>query len=131
MEETPIERTDAEIRFDELVASRRRTGRATYGQGLEASDKRYSWPQMALEEALDLGQYLAAENVRLMRDIENFRVALNNSAENGLTWKAQYEKKELRVINLRRENESLRAQLDAARAETRLMECRLIGERPA
>lgn len=57
-------RTEAERRFDELVAERRAAGRRTYGQGLEHRDA-YHWPTMALEEALDLGQYLAADNLRL------------------------------------------------------------------
>ena len=57
-------RTDAELHFDGLIAQRRRKGRETYGQGLEHTDA-YDWNQMALEEALDLAQYLAAENLRL------------------------------------------------------------------
>ena len=56
-------RTDAELHFDTLIAQRRRKGRETYGRGLEHTDK-YDWNQMALEEALDLAQYLAAENLR-------------------------------------------------------------------
>jgi hypothetical protein len=57
-------RTDAELHFDGLIAQRRRKGRETYGRGLEHRDA-YDWNQMALEEALDLAQYLAAENLRL------------------------------------------------------------------
>lgn len=57
-------RTDAELHFDGLIAQRRRKGRETYGQGLDHTDA-YDWNQMALEEALDLAQYLAAENLRL------------------------------------------------------------------
>ena len=57
-------RTDAELHFDGLIAQRRRKGRETSGQGLEHTDA-YDWNQMALEEALDLAQYLAAENLRL------------------------------------------------------------------
>lgn len=57
-------RTDAELHFDGLIAQRRRKGRETYGRGLEHRDD-YDWNQMALEEALDLAQYLAAENLRL------------------------------------------------------------------
>jgi nucleotide-binding universal stress UspA family protein len=57
-------RTDAELHFDGLIAQRRRKGRETYGRGLEHTDN-YDWNQMALEEALDLAQYLAAENLRL------------------------------------------------------------------
>lgn len=50
--------------FDGLIAQRRRKGRDTYGKGLDHTDA-YDWNQMALEEALDLAQYLAAENLRL------------------------------------------------------------------
>ena len=57
-------RTDAELHFDGLIAQRRRKGRETYGKGLDHTDA-YDWNQMALEEALDLAQYLAAENLRL------------------------------------------------------------------
>lgn len=62
--DAPDARTEAERRFDALVAERRAAGRRTYGQGLEHRDG-YHWPTMALEEALDLGQYLAADNLRL------------------------------------------------------------------
>lgn len=61
-------RTDAEIHFDGLIAQRRCKGRETYGRGLEHTDK-YDWNQMALEEALDLAQYLAAENLRLRQRV--------------------------------------------------------------
>jgi hypothetical protein len=59
-----VTRTDAELHFDGLIAQRRCKGRETYSQGLEHTDA-YDWNQMALEEALDLAQYLAAENLRL------------------------------------------------------------------
>jgi hypothetical protein len=59
-----VTRTDAELHFDGLIAQRRRKGRETYGKGLDHTDA-YDWNQMALEEALDLAQYLAAENLRL------------------------------------------------------------------
>jgi hypothetical protein len=59
-----VTRTDAELHFDGLIAQRRRKGRETYGKGLNHTDA-YDWNQMALEEALDLAQYLAAENLRL------------------------------------------------------------------
>lgn len=61
-------RTDAELHFDGLIAQRRRKGRETYGRGLEHTDK-HDWNQMALEEALDLAQYLAAENLRLRQRV--------------------------------------------------------------
>jgi hypothetical protein len=62
------DRTEAERRFDELVSARRETGRKTYGKGLEHADN-YDWKMMALEEALDMGQYLMAHIVRLEAEI--------------------------------------------------------------
>lgn len=59
--------TDAEAHFDALLAERRAKGRLTYGRGLTHTDA-YDWQQMALEEALDLAQYLAAENLRLREE---------------------------------------------------------------
>jgi hypothetical protein len=59
-----MEPTEAERRFDALVAARRKTGRVTYGRGLTHTDP-YDWRIMALEEALDMGQYLMSEVVRL------------------------------------------------------------------
>lgn len=62
------DRTEAERRFDELVAARRDQGRKTYGRGLDHDDN-YDWKMMALEEALDMGQYLMAHIVRLEAEI--------------------------------------------------------------
>lgn len=62
------DRTEAERRFDELVAARRAQGRKTYGKGLDHDDS-YDWKMMALEEALDMGQYLMAHIVRLEAEI--------------------------------------------------------------
>ena len=62
------DRTEAERRFDELVAARRKKGRETYGQGLEHNDE-LCWKLEALEEALDMGQYLMAHIVRLEQEI--------------------------------------------------------------
>ena len=56
--------TEAEKHFDRLLSERRAKGRTVYGKGLDHSDA-YDWNQMALEEAMDLSQYLAAENLRL------------------------------------------------------------------
>lgn len=68
-------RTEAEAHFDDLIASRRQAGRKTYGQGLNHRDA-YNWNVMALEEALDMCQYLAAENLRLR---EGFRKLANHA----------------------------------------------------
>jgi hypothetical protein len=67
-----VTRTDAELHFDGMVTQRRRKGRETYGGGLEHTDK-YDWNQMALEEALDLAQYLAAENLRQKQRVVQMR----------------------------------------------------------
>ena len=64
MEPVSNKPTPAEAHFDGLIAERRKKGRETYGQGLEHNDA-YDWQRMALEEALDLSQYLAADNLRL------------------------------------------------------------------
>ena len=61
-------KTLAEQHFDNLLADRRRIGRNTYGKGLDHAEDR-DWNQMALEEALDLAQYLAAENLRLREQL--------------------------------------------------------------
>ena len=70
-----MELTEAERRFDALVTARRKTGRATYGRGLTHSDP-YDWRMMALEEALDMGQYLMAEVVRLEQALQSVEVAV-------------------------------------------------------
>ena len=58
------ELTEAEKFFDSVVEERRSKGRQTYGKGLTHTDE-YDWNRMAMEEAMDLAQYLAAENTRL------------------------------------------------------------------
>jgi nucleotide-binding universal stress UspA family protein len=65
-------RTEAELHFDTLIAQRRRRGRETYGRGLTHTDD-YDWNQMALEEALDLAQYLSAENLILRQRAKQIR----------------------------------------------------------
>lgn len=64
--------TEAEKHYDAIVAERRKTGRVTYGRGLTHTDD-YDWNRMAMEEALDLSQYLAAENLRLRAEIRRLR----------------------------------------------------------
>jgi hypothetical protein len=61
--------TEAEKHFDALIAQRRAKGRETYGKGLDHTAD-YNWQQMALEEALDLAQYLAAENLLLRERLD-------------------------------------------------------------
>lgn len=67
--EGDVELTETERRFDELVAARRAKGRETYGKGLDHR-AHYDWMMMALEEALDLSQYLMARVVELEHAIE-------------------------------------------------------------
>ena len=72
-----MHKTPAEIAFDEFVASRRKAGRETYGQGLEHTDDRWDWRQMALEEMVDGCQYLIAETLRLKDRIRELEDKLN------------------------------------------------------
>ena len=65
------DRTDCEKAFDSFLRERRLKGRATYGQGLDHRDPRLDWERMALEEAMDLAQYLMAENLRLKEALAN------------------------------------------------------------
>ena len=67
--------TDAEKHFDAILAQRRAMGRKTYGRGLTHTDA-YDWNVMAMEEAIDLAQYLAAENLRLRDQIAKAQKAL-------------------------------------------------------
>lgn len=69
--------TDAESYFDQVVKERRWTGRKTYGGGLEHTDPRYAWTRMAMEEALDLGQYLAARCRQLEDELAAERARVN------------------------------------------------------
>ena len=64
-----MELTETEKRFDALVTERRIQGRKTYGTGLDHRAS-YDWTMMALEEALDLSQYLMARVVELEQAIE-------------------------------------------------------------
>jgi hypothetical protein len=62
---TDLQLTPSEAFYDALVNRRRVMGRITYGTGLDHTMEKYDWNRMALEEAMDLGQYLAAQNRRL------------------------------------------------------------------
>ena len=67
--------TEAETHFDKLLVERRVKGRDTYGTGLD-HDLPYDWNLMAMEEALDLAQYVAAENLRLRRKVATLMALL-------------------------------------------------------
>ncbi len=63
--ETDLQLTSSEAFYDALMHRRRVLGRIAYGTGLDHTMEKYDWNRMALEEAMDLGQYLAAQNRRL------------------------------------------------------------------
>lgn len=97
--------TEAEQLFDDTVKQQRAKGRESYGRGLDWSDgdgenAAYDWRQMALEEAVDLSQYLCAEIckyrnfVRRMDEDERER----NSEARGLTL-SEYQTAALRTAN--------------------------------
>lgn len=75
-----MERTEAEKHFDKLLEARRQIGRNTYGHGLQHDDI-YCWDQMALEEALDLAQYLATRNLQLLYEMQDLGQKANSSRE--------------------------------------------------
>ena len=82
--------TDAETYFDDVVNARRAAGRKTYGTGLEHRNGKYDWNRMALEEALDCAQYLAAQNRRLEERLADL---LNKVAEDAANpWQAKMKK---------------------------------------
>lgn len=99
------ELTEAEQLFDDIVKQQRAKGRKSYGGGLDwhdgdGPDAKYDWRQMALEEAVDLNQYLCAEickyrsAVRRMTEAERQR----DSEPLGLTL-AQYQVAALRTAH--------------------------------
>ncbi len=69
-----LERTEAEKHLDALIEERRQKGRDTYGKGLTHTDD-YDWDQMAMEEALDMIQYLAAQNLRLRTEARGLNLS--------------------------------------------------------
>lgn len=73
-----MEKTKAEKHFDAILKERREKGRETYGKGLTHTDH-YDWNVMAMEEAMDLAQYLATENLRLRDTIAILRDELNRA----------------------------------------------------
>lgn len=70
--------TEAERYFDRVVSEQRSKGREHYGSGLEWRDgageePKHDWQRMALEEAVDLSQYLVAEMIRLEYENHNLK----------------------------------------------------------
>ncbi|SDX64489.1 hypothetical protein [Salimicrobium album] len=60
--------------LNDILDEQEQKGIETYGTTLEeASHSDYDWNRMALEEAIDLAQYLANENRRL-RSVEHLKV---------------------------------------------------------
>ena len=70
--------TEAEKALDEIIKQQRLKGREHYGKGLDweeglREDGPYDWRQMALEEAVDLSQYLVAELTAARFDIDDLK----------------------------------------------------------
>ncbi|SDJ76728.1 hypothetical protein [Salimicrobium halophilum] len=60
--------------INDMLDQQEQKGIETYGTTLEeASHSDYDWNQMALEEAIDMCQYLAKENRRL-RSVEHLKM---------------------------------------------------------
>lgn len=116
--------TEAEEHFDLLVAERRRAGRKTYGKGLTHADP-YDWNQMALEEALDLAQYLAAENLRLREERGDALSRAKASDEEAETIHAAIDGEPWAAAVLKHERDVAREDLRVAREDA----ARLLEER--
>lgn len=75
LEETPLELSEAEQFFDDTVRAQRRKGRSSYGHGLlwqeGDADGPLDFRHMALEEAVDLAQYLTTEVLRQRYQIKH------------------------------------------------------------
>ena len=57
--------------IDRVLDKQNAKGMATYGQTLDdCPDESYDWNVMAIEELVDGMQYLAKENLRLKKQIE-------------------------------------------------------------
>lgn len=96
-----MELTEAEKHFDKLLAERRSIGRNTYGKGLQHDDI-YCWDQMALEEALDLAQYLSVKNLQLlyqMRDLGQKASTSRESVRKVAEWTREAIVKELERLS--------------------------------
>lgn len=100
-----IELTQAEELFDDVVKQQRRKGRKTYGGGLDwkagdGVDATYDWRQMALEEAVDLAQYLCAEICKYRHAVSRMTAAERerDKEPQGLTM-AQYQMAALRTAH--------------------------------
>ena len=81
-----IELTEAEKSLDAIIDQQRRKGRTHYGKGLNwkdgsATDAAYDWRQMALEEAVDLNQYLVAELLTERHRSESLVAQLQDSRD--------------------------------------------------
>lgn len=111
--ETELVLTEAEQRIDAILRERRTRGRKEYGKGLTHTDS-YDWNLMAMEEFADAAQYLAAQNLRLLEQIEAMkkdRAAIASHAER-LRRSARALREALPDLS-----EKARATLDAIEAE--------------
>jgi FtsZ-binding cell division protein ZapB len=129
MEEQPIERTDA-VNLDgasditrgiiaTLIDSDRK-GLLEYGVTVDREDyTALDWLDEKYNELLDAAKY----NRAARRDIEKLQRENESLRAERDDWREKWLDAATRITQLEK-------QLDAARAETRLLECRLIGERP-
>jgi hypothetical protein len=78
--------TEAEKHYDEIMAARRKAGREKYGTGLDHTNP-YDWNRMALEEAMDLSQYLAAENLRQHNWLQRLLTSAQNPVDHAAALK--------------------------------------------
>ena len=63
--------------FTKLIDEQCAKGLNKYGTTIdEAKNSDYDWNRMALEEAIDLAQYLVKENARLLKRLKDFENAL-------------------------------------------------------
>jgi hypothetical protein len=64
--------------FTKLIDEQCSKGLSKYGTTIdEAKDENYDWNRMALEEAIDLNQYLVKENNKLQEMITRYEKAFN------------------------------------------------------
>lgn len=57
--------TEVEKETVRIIHERNAKGRETYGQGLEHTDPKWDWTDMAIEEAADLLKYLVAQKLHM------------------------------------------------------------------
>lgn len=66
----PTDETQVEQEVRLLLEDRNKIGRETYGKGLDHSDLKWNWNDMALEEIMDFIKYFMAQKLRAQHGIE-------------------------------------------------------------